>query len=216
MQILAVSDRIVDRLYSSEVVRQLPKVDLLIGCGDLPYFYLEFLVSSLNSTLVYVRGNHDRAPQYTSSGRTLLKPQGGLNLHATTHVVNGLLIAGLEGSMRYKPNTTLLYSETEMTLAVARLIPNLLQRIARYRHPLDILVTHSPPYGIHDEKDLAHRGFKIFLPLLKLFRPRLLLHGHVHVYRSDTKRISRYENTTIVNVYPYRLLNVVDDNIEVN
>ena len=215
MQLLAVSDRIVDRLYSNEVARQFPKVDLLIGCGDLPFFYLEFLVSSLNATLVYVRGNHDRVPQYTSSGRTLLKPQGGIDLHATTHVVNGLLIAGLEGSMRYKPNASLMYTETEMTLAVARLIPSLLQRIAQYRRPLDILVTHSPPYGIHDENDLAHRGFRIFLTLLRLFRPRLLLHGHVHVYRGDVKRVSNYENTTIVNVYPYRLLNIVEDHLEV-
>ena len=216
MKVLAVSDRIVDRLYSSEVADQLPQVDLLIGCGDLPFFYLEFLVSSLNTTLVYVLGNHDRAPQYTSSGRTLLKPQGGLNLHAKTYVVNGLLIAGLEGSMRYKPNATLLYSETEMTLAVAHLIPSLLQRIALYRRPLDILVTHSPPFGIHDENDLAHQGFRIFLPLLRLFRPRLLLHGHVHVYRNDAIRISRYKNTTIVNVYPYRLLDIVDDHVQVD
>ncbi len=215
MRILAVSDRIVDRLYSSEVARQLPQVDLLIGCGDLPFFYLEFLVSSLNATLVYVRGNHDRSPQYTSSGRTLVKPQGGIDLHATTHVVNGLLVAGLEGSMRYKPNASLMYTETEMTLAVARLVPGLLQRIARYRQQLDILVTHSPPYGIHDESDLAHQGFKIFLSLIRLFRPRLLLHGHVHVYRSGAKRISKYENTTIVNVYPYRLIEIVEDHLEV-
>jgi Icc-related predicted phosphoesterase len=100
-------------------------------------------------------------------------------------------------------------------MAVARLIPSLLQRVARYRRPLDILVTHSPPFGIHDEKDLAHRGFKIFLTLMRIFRPRLLVHGHVHVYRNDTERISIYENTTIVNVYPYRLLTVVDDDIEV-
>ena len=215
MKVLAVSDRIVDSLYSNEVARQFPEVDLLIGCGDLPYFYLEFLVSSLNATLVYVRGNHDGSPQYTSSGRTLFNPQGGINLHTTTYVVNGLLIAGLEGSMRYKPNASLMYTEAEMTMAVARLIPRLLQRVVRYRRPLDILVTHSPPFGIHDEKDLAHRGFKIFLTLLRMFRPRLLLHGHVHVYRSDTERISKYENTTIVNVYPYRLLNIVDDDIEV-
>jgi Icc-related predicted phosphoesterase len=215
MRVMAVSDRIVEHLYDSQVSDRFPKIDLLIGCGDLPYFYLEFLVSALNSTLVYVRGNHDLSPQYTSSGRKLVRPQGGTNLHGSVKMIRGLLIAGLEGSMRYKPHTPLLYSETEMTLAVARLIPTLIQRTARHRRTLDILVTHSPPYGIHDEKDLAHRGFKVFLSFLRVFRPRLLVHGHVHVYRNDVERISKFNDTTVVNVYPYRILNISEGKIQV-
>ncbi len=32
-------------------------------------------------------------------------------------------------------------------------------RIAR-GHDLDILITHSPPFGIHDEDTQAHRGLR--------------------------------------------------------
>lgn len=45
MKILAVSDRVLDKLYSSQVSQSFPDIDLLIGCGDLPFYYLDFLTS---------------------------------------------------------------------------------------------------------------------------------------------------------------------------
>src|SRR5205823_4064430 len=35
------------------------KPDLVVGCGDLPFDYLEYLVSRLDVPLLYVPGNHD-------------------------------------------------------------------------------------------------------------------------------------------------------------
>ena len=61
MKILAVSDMVVDRLYSAQVAERFHDVEMIIGCGDLPYEYLEFLVTSMNIPLVYVPGNHDPA-----------------------------------------------------------------------------------------------------------------------------------------------------------
>ena len=58
MRVLAVSDLVVDHLYVSDVHKKYPEVGLLIGCGDLPFYYLEFLISAFNVPLVYVRGNH--------------------------------------------------------------------------------------------------------------------------------------------------------------
>ena len=83
---------------TSTVTERFPDVDLLIGCGDLPFFYLEFLHSALNSSLIYVRGNHDRGPQYTADGRELRRVPGGVDLHARVWRRYGLLVAGLEGS----------------------------------------------------------------------------------------------------------------------
>jgi len=208
MQIMTVSDRIMDRLYSNQVGQRYADIDLLISCGDLPFYYLEFLLSSLNTRLLYVRGNHDRGPQYTSDGRTLTWPQGGIDLHGRVINQNGLLVAGLEGSMRYRPNAPLMYSEGEMTVQVVNLTLKLLSITSRYRRKLDILVTHSPPFGIHDESDLAHRGFKAFLPLIRFFKPRYHFHGHVHVYRNDAVRETTYEQTRIINVYPLQLFEI--------
>ena len=56
--------------------------------------------------------------------------------------------------------------------------------------------------------DVTDRGFKVFLSFLRLFRPRYHLHGHVHIYRQDEVRETRFEETTVVNVYPYKVLEI--------
>ena len=65
VKILAVSDEVVERLYSLCNVGHFNEVELIIGCGDLPYPYLENMVSFLNVPLFYVPGNHD--PEYRES-----------------------------------------------------------------------------------------------------------------------------------------------------
>jgi Icc-related predicted phosphoesterase len=101
-----------------------------------------------------------------------------------------------------------MYTERQMRLEIARLLPQLLWNRVKHGRFLDILVTHSPPYGIHDQEDRAHTGFRQFLTLMRFFRPRYLLHGHIHVYRHKPSRISQYEATTVINVYPHHLLQV--------
>ena len=185
MRILAVSDRVMSNLYNTQVGQAYPDVELIIGCGDLPFYYLDFLVSALDVPLVYVRGNHDTIPQYTIDGRVLRRVPGGVDIHGQIVTLKGMTMAGLEGSMRYRPNAPLMYTESEMRWEISRLLPHLLWRRFRYGRALDLLITHSPPYQIHDRSDRAHRGFKLFHPFMRLFRPRYLLHGHVHIYRRD-------------------------------
>ena len=208
MKILAVSDKVLAQLYRSDVKRHYPGIELIIGCGDLPYYYLEFLVSALDVRLFYVRGNHDVGPQYTIEGRILKQVAGGVDIHASTARYNGLLMAGLEGSMRYRPNAPFMYSETEMRANIARLLPWLLRNRVKYGRYLDLLVTHSPPFGIHDRSDLPHIGFKVFNSFLEWFKPRYMLHGHIHIYRHDTVRVTQQDATTIINVYPYRIVDI--------
>ncbi len=208
MKILAVSDRVLDRLYHSKVREKYGDVELIIGCGDLPFYYLDFLVSALDVPLVYVLGNHDGGPQYTSDKRKLTGVDGGLYIHGQIVNIDGLLLAGLDGSMRYRPRAPYMYSEAEMRGQVARLIPQLLWNRQRYGRYLDVLVTHSPPFGIHDRRDLPHTGFKVFLQLIRMFKPRYLLHGHVHIYRRNTNVQTKANNTEVINVYPYRLIDI--------
>jgi Icc-related predicted phosphoesterase len=208
MRIMAVSDRILETLYASDVGSRYSDLDLIIGCGDLPYYYLEFLTSALNTDLLYVRGNHDIGPQYTADGRVLTGVPGGVDIHGRFVKKKGLLIAGLEGSMRYRPQAPYMYSEREMSLMVTRMVPSLLWNLARHGRGIDILVTHSPPFEIHDGRDIAHRGFKIFRTLMSYFPPKYLLHGHVHVYRQDVPRETRFRDTMVINVYPFRLIDI--------
>lgn len=208
MKILAVSDKVLDNLYSSQVRSRHPDIDLLVGCGDVPFYYLEFLSSALDTRTVYVKGNHDKSPQYTVDGRKLTKVLGGDDLHCRTAVYDNIIIAGLEGSMRYRPGAPLMYNNGEMRNNIGKLLPSLLKNRVLYGRYLDLLITHSPPFGIHDEDDLPHTGFHDFLPFLRWFKPRTMLHGHIHIYRPDTIRKTVYHDTTIINVYPYHILEI--------
>ncbi len=125
MKILAVSDQVVGNIYSSRIREQFGSVDMVLGCGDLPYYYLEFIVSMLNVPCFFVHGNHDR-PEHTSDGRTVTEPGGWVNLDERTVNSKGLFLGGLEGSMRYKPDVPFQYTEKEMVYKVWRMTPALL------------------------------------------------------------------------------------------
>jgi Icc-related predicted phosphoesterase len=205
MRILALSDRVVDAIYSPQIRDMYGDVDLVVGCGDLPFSYLEYVVTMLSVPVVYVFGNHDRV-QHMSDGRRVTFPEGCISLEGRTENIGGLLLAGLGGSMRYQPNVPNQYTDTDMRLRMLEMAPQLLMNKAKYGRYLDILVTHSPPLGIHDAEDLPHTGFKSLLTFMRRFKPRYLLHGHTHLYRRDTISSTPYRDTEVVNVYPNRLV----------
>ena len=204
MRILAVSDVVVQSIYSPCIRDRFGDVGMVLACGDLPYSYLEYIVSMLNVPCFYVHGNHDR-PEYTESGRTLTQPGGWVNLDGRTVTVKGVIVGGLEGSIRYKPRSPFQYTQSEMAWKVQRMTPALLMNRAFQGRFLDILITHSPPFGIHDGPDQPHRGFKALLGLMNRFRPRYLLHGHKHIYGPEPSR-TRYRDTEIINVCPSRVI----------
>ena len=70
---------------------------------------------------------------------------------------------------------------------------------------LDILITHAPAAGIHDSRQGAHRGFAVFLRLMRRFRPRLLLHGHNHRYGLAAWQ-TQYRETEVINVEPFCIM----------
>jgi Icc-related predicted phosphoesterase len=203
-KILAVCDDVDSRLYSHGTLRQRTRPDLILSCGDLPAYYLDYLVSSTNVPLYAVHGNHD-APRplegssaYEKCGATWL---GGRGVRAH----GGLLLAGFDGSLRYNDGPYQ-SSQTEMHAAVRSLVPWLLMNRVRHGRYLDVLVTHAPPRGIHDQSDLCHTGFNAFNWFIGRFQPRYHLHGHIHLYDQRTKTVTQVGQTEIVNVYPFREL----------
>jgi hypothetical protein len=213
VKILAISDEVVDFLYSARLRQHFGQIDLVLGCGDLPFYYLEYIVTVLDVPLYYVPGNHDRLEQYLSDGRIVHRAEGcepldrrAVRLSLPASGSSPLLLAGLGGSMRYNAEGVHQHTESEMTGRALGLVAQLLLNRLRHGRFLDILVTHAPPRGIHDDTDLAHTGFQAFVRVMDLFRPRLLLHGHSHVYRSDAITSTRYKDTQVLNVYPYRVI----------
>lgn len=206
MKILAVSDQVVDHLYSDLITTNCRDVELVLGCGDLPKEYLEFIVTVLNVPMLYVPGNHD--PQY-DRWKPETQAEGCRYLDLRLAQVRGLSLAGIGGSIRYRPGPQNQYTQREMYWRVLSLLPRLLLQRRKTGRDLDILITHSPPFGIHDESDPAHIGIKAFNRLLRILKPRYLLHGHTMVYLNDPKfGTTRVNATTVINVNPYRLLDI--------
>jgi len=201
MKVLAVSDKVLDSIYSADVAERFTDVDLVLGCGDLPYYYLEFLIDALDAPVFYVRGNHDPLLE-RGVNVDRREPRGATDLDGRTVVHDGLLLAGLEGSLRYKEGP-FMSTQAEMWWKVLMLIPRLLLNRLRYGRYLDVLVTHAPPWGIHDKPDLAHTGFKAIRWLLETFRPPYHFHGHVHVYSNQTTTQTRFADTLVINSFGY-------------
>ena len=208
MRILAVSDQIEDTLYTPSVRERLGKVDLILGCGDLPYYYLEYLETMLCAPLCYVHGNHDPLVEYSSERGTKMAPEGGENIDLRCVNEGGLLVAGLEGCIRYRPDGNHQYTQGDMTLRALALAPALIANRLWQGRWLDVLITHSPPLGIHDGKDNAHIGFRTFLRLMQIFKPRYLLHGHQHRNYGPGPCETHCGTTTVINVHPYRILEI--------
>jgi uncharacterized protein len=206
LKILAVSDVVENRLYIANVKEKFPTVELLLGCGDLPFEYLEFLVSSFNVPLLYVPGNHD--PRFFPSNPAA-RADGCENIDRQVVQVKGLSIAGLGGSIQYRPGAVNQYTQSDMWMRAAGLAPALLWSQLSRGRVLDIMIAHSPPFGIHDDDDQPHTGFKAFVSLIKTFQPRYFLHGHTLAYKNNLDDShTMLKGTQVININPYRVIDV--------
>ena len=206
MKILAVSDVELDYIYRPQIAERFNTVDLIISCGDLSNYYLEYMVSMLNIPLYYVNGNHTHRVEFTTEGDKKY-PWGATNVHQRCIVDDtGVLLAGIEGSLRYN-RAEHQYTQAEMWQKVFGLMPRFFYNKLRYGRFLDIFISHAPPWHIHDQDDLPHRGIKAFRWLIKVFEPVYHLHGHIHLYRNDTIYKTLFHRTQVINCYGYREIN---------
>jgi Icc-related predicted phosphoesterase len=192
VRILAVSDEVEGQLLDERTVAAQGRVDLVIGCGDLPADYLDALATAYSAPLLFVRGNHDppgRQGEYLAAAE----------IDGRVVKERGLLIAGLEGSIRYNDGAHQ-YTERQMLAKVRALRLRL-----RLRHP-DILITHGPPAGVNEGTDPAHKGLQAIRRAIEWMRPRLLLHGHVHPYGREIAREAQLGETHVINVVGHRLI----------
>lgn len=209
IKILAVSDEVDSLVYSPAIQERYGDIDLVISCGDLPYPYLDYIISSLNCPLYYVHGNHDLSRK-TSSIEPDTYPLGGENLHRQISREKDLILAGVEGSILYNRKSPYQYPQYKFWDFVLALVPGLLLNKLKYGRFLDIFITHAPPAGIHDRSDWAHRGVKAFRWMIKVFQPAYHFHGHIHLYRPGEVRESTFGKTRVVNTFRSRVLEIPD------
>ena len=213
IRVLAVADEVDEVLYGPRLAELRP--DLVLACGDLPFEYLEYLREASEVPLLYVHGNHDPSPFGTTvsaylpgefAARSAPRVVGCISLEDRWEDECGLRIAGLGGSIRYNDGENQ-YTQAEMRGRVRRLVRRARLRQWRDGHSVDIVIAHSPPLGCGDGDDAPHRGFSAFHRLIERVEPKLMLHGHIHPY-GQPKPDRMIGNTRIVNVVPYRLLEV--------
>jgi len=217
--VLAVSDEVSEVLTASRLEEL--DADVIASCGDLPWDYLEYLVTVTNKPLVYVPGNHDPAPRRnlsaalgiplvpgvsSTAGRGRTGPEGCINIDRAIVDVAGLRVAGLGGSMRYSEGPYQ-YTEAEMSRRSRRLQRRARVRRLRDGRGVDVLVTHAPPLDLGDERDRAHRGFGSFHGLVEVLTPKVMLHGHIHPHGRalEDRQIGE---TRVLNAVGYRLVEV--------
>ena len=203
MKILTISDEECPALWDFYTPGRLDGYDLILSCGDLNSKYLSFLVTMAKCPVLYVHGNHD----VTYSHRP---PEGCdcIDDHIVTY--NGVRILGLGGCRKYHPGP---HQYTEMQMR---------HRIAKLRWKLwrmggvDIVVTHAAPEGLGDADDIAHWGFAALRELIDKYRPKYLVHGHVHMsYGYNIPRELDYNGTKVINAYERYTIEIPEGNVKV-
>ncbi len=198
MRILIIADKESKSLWDFYEPGKLDDYDLILSCGDLSPLYLSFLATFTKAPVLYVHGNHDDCYEAT--------PPGGCDcIDGELYTFKGVRILGLGGSMRYK-NGINQYTQKEMTHRYRKL------RFKLWRKKgCDILLTHSPAYGVKDGEDLPHMGFTAFIDILEKYKPKYFIHGHVHTsYGRKFKREYMYKDTQVINAYETYVLEIPD------
>ncbi|HSP10620.1 MAG TPA: metallophosphoesterase [Candidatus Dormibacteraeota bacterium] len=211
-RILAVADEVDETLQGDKLQSLRP--DVVLSCGDLPFDYLEYLVSMLDVPLLYVPGNHDPSLKPADLTWAPLRveepspgPRGCESIDGRVIEAGTMRIAGLGGCVRYRRGVNQ-YTQGEMRRRALNLELRIrLKRVPPGRRRLDILVSHAPPFGMASAQDAAHAGFAAFEGLIRTFAPLLAVHGHVHPYgRSQPERT--IGSTRILNVVPSRVIEI--------
>ncbi len=139
VRVLAVSDVVGESLWAD--IGPARGADLILGCGDLPFEYLAYLMNALDVPLVFVPGNHDpdlSGYRVSRAGLTLRAglparppwPDGAVSADGRVVDVAGLRIAGLGGCRRYRPGPNQ-YSDRQQARRARRLAVR-----ARLRRPV--------------------------------------------------------------------------------
>jgi uncharacterized protein len=204
-RILAIADE-VDRSLDSPATRAgLGEIDLIVGCGDLPVDYLQFVTDSFNLPLVYVRGNHDVGGAWANGDATAL--------HLPEPLADGrpwtdgsLTVVGFSGIPRHGGSGLQVSSFARWTAVLGAWL-----RLGRRGSAAPVLcISHVAPRGINDGPDRIHRGSRALRWLAEHLAPPLWLHGHTTLItrRLDDRSI-RHGRTLFYNAVGAVLVELV-------
>lgn len=171
MKILAFSDLHLDAGAADAIINAADDADLILGVGDFAVRrtrlqdYMARL-APIEGKAIYVAGNNESVDELRAATDAAV-------LHAQMIARDGLRIAGIGGAVPPLP-PSLPWDSYDLTEDQA---DTLLSSI----EACDILVSHSPPYGVADHHSaLGPLGSHASRAAAENLRPRLLLCGHIH------------------------------------
>lgn len=181
MRILHISDTHGAHRQLSDL---LPEADLIIHSGDVSftdteeevYDFLEWFCDLNYRHKIFVPGNHDESTLY------------GNQIEGLPDNFHYLCYSGVEIENVQFWGVPLFITDAikeGLTEIIMDMIPN----------ETDILITHSPPFGILDLDDNINFGCQHLLNAVNRIEPKLHLFGHVHAAYGKIKM----GNTTFVN-----------------
>lgn len=178
MKILAIADKKPSIPIKETLIKE--GVDLIITLGDLERSEIAELEHITNTPKIGVYGNHC-FPGY-------METLGIYNMHMHTWSYDGLTFGGFEGCVRYKNTPYVkMYTQDEASA------------LMEYFPYVDVFIAHAPPFGINDEEDPAHVGFKAFRTYLEEKRPKYFLHGHT--YPTKESLVTKFLDTEIIYIH---------------
>ncbi len=157
---------------------KIPDGDVLIHCGDATSMGTIQEISRFNHWLgklphkhkIFVPGNHDWLFEKNPTlAREILS-------HATVLIDAGIEIDGLK--IYGSPHQPEYY---QWAFNLPRDGHELRHKWDLIPHGLDVLITHSPPYGILDTPlDYGPQGCRLLLEAIKRVKPQIHVFGHIH------------------------------------
>lgn len=199
MRLIAISD-IHSNFQMLENLVERERGDFLLVAGDITHFspdgvhIFEEIVSDFSGEVIAVHGNCDF---FDAFRYRKLKFEF---IHGKTVVKNGIHFHGLGGSPKTPFNTPSEYSESHYNELINGFIFG----------DFNVLVSHSPPYGILDKTSFGiNAGNKVLREYISRFD--IIVCGHIH----ESSGIQRVGETVVVNTGPlssgyYAIINISD------
>jgi Icc-related predicted phosphoesterase len=157
-------------------------IGIVLCLGDLSRGDLEPL-GSIRLPKLGVHGNHDDGGEFTGLGIE--------SVHLRRVEVAGMSFGGFSGSHEYHRDPRYTWTQKEAS-----------RLLSRFGH-VDVMLCHSPPFGVNDDADdPAHVGLIGLREYVEREHPAMLLHGHTY----PPLPVERLGDTAIRHVRGHRFV----------
>lgn len=180
MRILAFSDLHLDAGAADAILEAADNADLILGVGDFAVRrkgLQEYMarLAPLEAKAIYVAGNNESVDEMCAATNATV-------LHGQAVERGGLRIAGIGGAVPPLP-PGVPWDSYDLTEDQAGTLLSDIQGC-------DILISHSPPYGVADRHSaLGPLGSHAIRAAAENLQPHLLLCGHIHDCWGEEGRI---------------------------